>query len=160
MKTVETVKLVVLNPSDEVLLLRRAVKVGNAPEIRGDEWELPGGEFAAEDLGHVLLAGARELHEETGLRLDELTILGKQAPDERRSKYGHINRRHLLIARCAFSNPAIRFDSQDDGVVEHTQHYWADTAAAQELVSHPVQREFIQAADFVLRGSLTLETIH
>jgi 8-oxo-dGTP pyrophosphatase MutT (NUDIX family) len=156
MKTVETVKLVVLNPLDDVLLLRRVLKNANGPEIRGGDWELPGGEFEAEDLGHVLLAGGRELRQETGLELDELRLLGRQAPEERISKYGHMNRRHLLIARCALADPVVRFDSQPSGDIEHTEHAWAGIAEAQEIVSHPVQREFIATAGLVLQGAALL----
>jgi 8-oxo-dGTP pyrophosphatase MutT (NUDIX family) len=161
-KTITSVKLMVANPSNEILVVRRA----DNDEFRRRQRELPGGEItitqyaSREELNRqVISGGARELWEETGLQLDDLDIVAVKGPITRTSKYGHINKRHLIVARTAILAPAIRYDSVPGGPIEHFEHGWMTPGSAYEAVSHPVQRELIAAGAIMLARTGELELV-
>ncbi len=68
-KTILTVKAVIVNSQNEILLLKRSNKILNP-----GKWDLPGGTLEkAETLEEAL---TREIQEETGLKIEVADILG------------------------------------------------------------------------------------
>jgi 8-oxo-dGTP pyrophosphatase MutT (NUDIX family) len=161
-KTITSVKLMVANPSNEILVVRRAAD----DKFRGREHELPGGEISMswhasrqKQQRQVIAGGAQELWEETGLQLNELEVVAVKGPIVRASKYGHVNKRHLIVARTAIFDPTICYDSVPGGPLEHFEHSWMTPGNAYEAVSHPVQRELIAAGALMLARTSELELV-
>ena len=159
MKTVESVKLGVVNPLGDFLLLRRVVKNNGTPEIRGGKWDLPGGEIDPVDGRDILRAAERELYQESGLDLGSMDILSVKGPDIRQSKYGHTNIRHLVIARCALVSPTVQFINYPGTEPEHSDSLWTSPMHAYNIIDHPVQREFIQIAAQAINNTYDVQLI-
>ncbi|GAA2354267.1 hypothetical protein GCM10009854_35440 [Saccharopolyspora halophila] len=120
----------VVTRQDRVLLLRRP-----AGGARGGEWEFPGGKVEAGDAD-LLQALRREVREETGLRIAEVTAY--LAAHDYTTRDGLLARQHTWSVTA--TGDRVR-------LTEHDAYVWASTTA-DELT--PLDRMMIS-----LRGDLS-----
>lgn len=113
----------VVTRQDRVLLLRRT-----AGGTRGGAWELPGGKVETRDTD-LLQALRREVHEETGLRIAEVT--GYLAAHDYTTREGLLARQHTWSVTA--TGDQVR-------LTEHDAYVWA-TSTADELT--PLDRMMI-----------------
>lgn len=117
MKNVLVAKVVVLDPSNRILLLRRSQTDSRRP----GEWDLPGGGV---EVGEDFAAAAiRETKEEAGLRINpdqlELLYTGTEFYEPKEEN----------VHRCLFIARVLQ--EQTSEVIlsfEHDEHRWATTS--------------------------------
>lgn len=100
---------VVVFDHDHVLLIQRK----NPPFA--DCWALPGGFFDNEDR-HIKEAAIRELREETGLRTDDLELVGVFSARMRDPRENTVNRERIVSVAywCEFDRAMVKVKPQDD----------------------------------------------
>ncbi len=136
--TVETARivLVLLEPgvqpfqnfeSELVYVVQRHGK----DKHRAGTFDLPGGELV--DGEDSLMAGRREFEEEAGQLPKDLEFFD-EAVDERRSKYGHLNKRHF---HYAFTRVGVNFRRNQ----ECTRGFFVPKHIAAMSLGHTVQRQ-------------------
>ena len=123
MPIIEVVKVAVLSPDSEVLLLKRAENDRNRP----GEWDFPGGGV---ESGETLPETAvREAYEEAGLvlKFDWLTLVDTGITTK---ADGDVIRRSLYVAKLA-SAQTVKLSP------EHTEFRWLSVEEALKVFEHP-----------------------
>lgn len=101
----------ILNEAGELLLLRR-----HPDDLGGDQWGAPSGRIESGENARV--AALREVYEETGLRLDEMTELGIH----------EITMPHGTVQMTSFKAYVPKQVEVILDLEEHHAHTWIDPA--------------------------------
>ena len=118
-------KAVVLNPSGEVLLLRRAPHDPNRP----GEWDFPGGGIENDEA--IEGAVRREVFEETGLDIGGLVLELLYTTTELKQSDQGVVHKFLYLAKLA------EFSEVTLSPEEHDYFEWQAIESALEMFPHP-----------------------
>ncbi|HSX06883.1 MAG TPA: NUDIX hydrolase [Candidatus Saccharimonadia bacterium] len=127
-KKLVVVKALVFNAKDEVLLVQR----GETAPRRPLQWDLPGG-FVDDDDESYQQACLREVHEETGLSLENDHVDLAFAE----SKYGDFHGTVTDVSWLYFTGLAPNNDVRLSH--EHVAYRWVSLTTAQELITYDTQ---------------------
>ncbi len=138
MKTEIIQKVLIVNPDEKVLLLRRSKTDTRRPL----EWDLPGGHL---EEGEEMIAGVvREIKEEAGIEVQNTRVLYSQT-EVRRWDKNEVNVVFIFyISLTKSSEVKLSF--------EHVEHAWVSIKEAVSMFEYPTHIEFIK---YVIDNKLT-----
>ena len=117
---------VLVNSDNKILILKRS----DSDEKRPGQWDVPGGHMDPGEL--VLGAAARELQEETGIRVEPRRLRMLYALTARR---GDINVVWLFFTGNSESDQPVALSD------EHSDYRWVSLAEAISLIDYDLQKE-------------------